>query len=104
MLPQAYSKQQIEQMRQLSDSIYGAYDKSMRARYEHLALGWAFGTFSTWMNGIISNYMSKPGLYYDGETDLEQDTDDSGNKIWLKTDGTEVIEILNADGTSTFID
>lgn len=48
-------------MRQLSNSIYGAYDKSMRAKYEHTALGMTLGMFSTWMNGMISNYLLKPG-------------------------------------------
>ena len=48
-------------MRQLSNSIYGAYDRSMRAKYEWGAIGLTFATFSTWMNGTIANYFTKPG-------------------------------------------
>lgn len=103
LLPVAYSNQEIENMRNLSNSIYGAYDQSMRARYERMALGWAFGTFSTWMNGIVANYMTKPGIYYDGDLEIEQDVDDSGNKLWITEDGTEAIELVNENGDVTYI-
>lgn len=56
-------------MRQVSNSIYGAYDKSMRAKYEHTALGLTFAMFSTWMNGAIANYFTKPGQYADSIMD-----------------------------------
>jgi hypothetical protein len=58
-------------MRNLSNSIYGAYDKSMRAKYEHTALGLTFAMFSTWMNGIVSNYFTQPGQYSGSPTTLE---------------------------------
>ena len=58
-------------MRQVSNSIYGAYDKSMRAKYEHTALGLTFAMFSTWMNGAIANYFTKPGQYVDSIIDYE---------------------------------
>lgn len=58
-------------MRQLSNSIYGAYDKSMRAKYENTALGLTFAMFSTWMNGMVSNYLTKPGQYSGGATTVE---------------------------------
>ena len=96
-LPEAYSNEEIQQMRQVSNSIYGAYDKSMRAKYEHTALGLTFAMFSTWMNGAISNYFTKPGQYIDGFMDTEQDTDGSGNLLFMDENGVEVTQVKNGD-------
>lgn len=96
-LPEAYSNEQIQQMRQLSNSIYGAYDKSMRAKYEHTALGLTFAMFSTWMNGTIANYFTKPGQYVDSPIDTEQDVDGSGNLLFMDENGIEVTQIQNGD-------
>ena len=60
-LPMPYSLQEIESMKSVANSIYGSYDKSTRSAYEHMALGTFLRMFSTWMNGIYSNYMMKPG-------------------------------------------
>lgn len=62
-LPMPYSFQEVEAMKNVANSIYGSYDRSTRAAYEHMALGTFFGMFSTWMNGIYTNYMMKPGQY-----------------------------------------
>lgn len=80
-------------MRQLSNSIYGAYDKSMRAKYENTALGLSFAMFSTWMNGMISNYLTKPGQYSGGLTEVEQDRDGSGNLLFMDKNGLTVVEV-----------
>lgn len=93
-LPMAYSYSQIQQMRQLSNSIYGAYDKSMRAKYEWGALGLTFTMFSTWMNGVVSNYFTKPGQYIGGPTELTQATDGSGNLLFFDKNGIECAEII----------
>lgn len=92
-LPVAYSNQEIVQMRQLSNSIYGAYDKSMRAKYESTALGMTLGMFSTWMNGMASNYFAKPGTYMDGLTEMVQDTDSSGNSLFFDKNGLILVEL-----------
>jgi hypothetical protein len=60
-LPMPYSLKEVEVLKNLANSIYGSYDKSTRAAYERMALGTFFGAFSTWMNGIYANYMTKPG-------------------------------------------
>lgn len=96
-LPVAYSSEQIQQMRQLSNSIYGAYDKSMRAKYENTAIGLSFAMFSTWMNGMISNYFTKPGQYSGGLTDVEQDRDGSGNLLFMDKNGLTVVEVGNGE-------
>ncbi len=101
-LPVAYSNEQIQQMRQLSNSIYGAYDKSMRAKYENTALGLSFAMFSTWMNGMVSNYITKPGQYSGGLVEVEQDRDGSGNLLFMDKDGLIVIEV-ESNGSKQYI-
>lgn len=97
-LPVAYSNDQIQQMRNLSNSIYGAYDKSMRAKYESTALGLTFGMFSTWMNGMVTNYLAEPGQYSGVITDVEQDKDGSGNLLFMDKYGLPVVEIISNEG------
>ena len=101
-LPVAYSNSQVQQMRQLSNSIYGAYDRSMRAKYENTALGLTFAMFSTWMNGMVSNYFTKPGQYAGGPTTVEQDRDGSGNLLFMDKHGITVVELDNK-GEKTYI-
>lgn len=101
-LPVAYSNNQIQQMRQLANSIYGAYDKSMKAKYENTALGLTFAMFSTWMNGMVSNYFTKPGQYAGGPTTIEQSRDGSGNLLFMDKNGITVVEI-NHNGTKQYI-
>lgn len=92
-LPLPYSLQEIETMKTIANSIYGSYDKSTRSAYEHMALGTFLGMFSTWMNGIYSNYMMKPGQYTNGEFTLEQATDESGNLLFFDITGQQVVKI-----------
>lgn len=44
-----------------------------------MAIGFNFGMFSTWMNGMYANWLTKPGTYITGEYKVEQARDDSGN-------------------------
>ena len=60
-LPSPYTSEQVEGIKSVSNSIYGSYDKSTKAMYEHIAIGQALGQFTTWMNGMIGNYWRKPG-------------------------------------------
>lgn len=91
-LPLAYSNSQIESIKDVSNSIYGAYERNEKALYEHQAVGLAFGMFSTWMNGAIANYFKKPGLYSNGQKELVQETDDAGNNLFFDQDGNIVTE------------
>ena len=60
-LPSPYTSEQVEGIKAVANSIYGSYDKSTKAMYEHIAIGQALGQFTTWMNGMIGNYWRKPG-------------------------------------------
>lgn len=97
-LPMPYSFQEVETMKNVANSIYGSYDRSTRAAYEHMALGTFFGMFSTWMNGIYTNYMMKPGQYQNGEFKLEQATDEAGNLKFFDDLGQTIIQITDNDG------
>lgn len=65
----------------------------MRAKYENTALGLSFAMFSTWMNGMVSNYITKPGQYSGGLTEVEQDRDGSGNLLFMDKNGLTVVEV-----------
>lgn len=97
-LPMPYSFQEVEAMKSVANSIYGSYDRSTRAAYEHMALGTFLGMFSTWMNGIYTNYMMKPGQYQNGEFKLEQATDEAGNLKFFDDLGQTIIQITDNDG------
>lgn len=97
-LPMPYSFQEVEAMKNVANSIYGSYDRSTRAAYEHMALGTFFGMFSTWMNGIYTNYMMKPGQYQNGEFKLEQATDEASNLKFFDDLGQTIIQITDNDG------
>lgn len=98
-LPMPYSLQEVEEMKNVANSIYGAYDRSTRAAYEHMALGTFFGMYSTWMNGIYANYMMKPGQYTNGSSELVQDRDSAGNLKFLDDTGQVIVQYKSEDGT-----
>lgn len=101
-LPTPYSNREIREIKNLANNIYGAYDKSMKAKYESMSLGWAFGMWSTWMNGQVSNYFAKPGQYSDSQTSVEQEVDSSGNKRWFDKDGRYCIEKTDENGDTNY--
>jgi len=55
-LPMPYTEADIRECKHISDSIWGAYDKSEKALGEFALLGQTFTLFITWMNGQIENY------------------------------------------------
>lgn len=81
-LPDGYTQSQIDEIKNLGDTIYGSYNRSTKAMYENLALGSQFGVFSTWMNGIYDVYLGKrrESSY---ETQQVQKEDENGNKLWI---------------------
>lgn len=104
-LPAAYSNERMQQIRAVSNSIYGAYDKSLRAKYESYALGSQFLMFSTWMNGIMANYLAKPGQYPGFMSDPVQERDASGNLLFLDGNNQEIIAVEqeNEEGYKYYI-
>ena len=86
-LPDAYTLQEIQTMKTFSDNIYGSYNKSTRAKYENTAIGRNFMFFSTWMNGIVDNYMKKTQVSQ-SESRLKQEIDYNGQPLFFEEDGT----------------
>lgn len=90
-LPDGYTQSQIDEIKNLGDTIYGSYNRSTKAMYENLALGSQFGVFSTWMNGIYDVYLGKrrESSY---ETQQVQKEDENGNKLWIDDNGNVTTE------------
>lgn len=82
-LPEPYSKRSINAIRGLGDNIYGSYDKGKKAMAEHKSYGFMFGSFSTWMNGIINNYFMPTQKNGVSTMKLEQELDEQGNKLFF---------------------
>ena len=89
-LPEPYSLKEIEDIKNVSDSIYGAYDKSERAMWENQAIGVLFGQFTTWVNGVVANYFSKS---FESGIRLEQAYNDAGNPLFFDKSGNQVIKV-----------
>lgn len=85
-IPDGYTRQEIESIKALGDTIYGSYDKSTKAMYENMAIGSQFGVFSTWMNGIVDVYFGKrrESSY---QFEKRQAEDENGNLLWLNEEG-----------------
>ena len=103
-LPTPYSDQEIVSIKNVSNNIYGSYDKSLRSMGEFTAIGTFFGMYTTWMNGIWNNWMMKPGKYNVTKMTTEQDTDVDGSLLWLDEHGNIFKEIVLEDGTKKYID
>ncbi len=103
-LPEPYTQDEIKQFIQVSNNIYGAYDKSQRAKLENMALGQAFCAFSTWMNGHIANWLRRPGEYSEYFKFEQARHPISNNLLYFTNDGNVVEEVINEDGTKKLID
>lgn len=90
-LPDGYTQNQIDEIKNLGDTIYGSYNRSTKAMYENLAIGSQFGVFSTWMNGIYDVYLGKRRVS-SYETQKVQKEDESGNKLWIDENGNITTE------------
>lgn len=102
-LPSPYSNQEILAIKQVSDNIYGSYDKMTRGMCDFTAIGAFFGMYTTWMNGIWNNWMMKPGKYNVHKMTTEQETDIDGNLIFQDENGNQYTEKTLENGTKQYI-
>lgn len=102
-LPTPYSNQEILAIKNVANNIYGSYDKSLRAMGENIALGWAFGMYTTWMNGMWNNWTMKPGVYNINQMNIEQETDLEGNLLFEDEIGIIYTQHKLEDGTFEYI-
>lgn len=87
-LPTPYTNAQMASLRAQADNVYGSYDKSTRASYEGCSLGIMFGMFTTWMNGIVNNYLAQAHTGVLSTTQRVQEKDEYGKLLYMKDDGT----------------
>lgn len=85
-LPEPYSRRYVNSIRALGDNIYGSYDKSKKSMSEHASYGFLFGSFSTWMNGIVNNYFMPIQKNSISQLKGEQETNDQGEKLYFTDD------------------
>ena len=97
-LPSPYTNAQVEAIKAVSNSIYGAYDKSTKAMYEHMAMGQALGQFTTWMNGMVGNYFRKPGTHT-GEMMEVQSTTMAGELEFMDENLNILVQKTREDGS-----
>ena len=95
-LPTPYSNQEIQAIKNTANTIYGAYDKHIKAKYENLAIGWIMGQFTTWMNSWYNNYFMKPGAYEDGVLMQVQDRNEKGELLYFDNDGNITTTVTDA--------
>lgn len=90
-LPDAYTPTEIRAIKTISESIYGAYDDSSKAKYEQTAIGRNFCFYSTWMNGITDNYF-KGRQISQSELVTMQETDYNGQPLFFLPNGNTTTE------------
>lgn len=95
-LPMPYSDQEIQSIKNVANTIYGAYDKSLKAKYENMAIGWGFGQFTTWMNSWFNNYFMKPDAYENGVLRWEQDRNEAGELLYWDKDFNLTTKVTDA--------
>ena len=103
-LPSPYSQQDVLAIRNVGDNIYGSYDRSLRAMGENKALGWAFGMYTTWMNGMWNNWTLKPGKYNISQMNTVIDTNENGEELWLDEHGRIITQKIDSNGQKYYID
>lgn len=98
-----YSQQDILAIRNVGDNIYGSYDRSLRAMGENKALGWAFGMYTTWLNGMWNNWTLKPGKYNIHQMNTVVETNEDGEELWLSEAGEILIQKIDSNGQKYYI-
>ena len=102
-LPTPYSYQEILAIKQVSDNIYGSYDKMTRGMGDSTAYGLFYGMYTTWMNGIWNTWMMKPGKYNVHKMTTEQDADLEGRLLFEDENGNIYTETKKDDGSVEYI-
>lgn len=102
-LPEPYTLSEIKKFQMFANQIYGAYDKSMKMKLEHLALGQNYLGFSTWLNAHVAFWFRSPG-WYDEYFEIKQRETSDGHKYFFDESNNIVVEITKEDGTKIVVD
>lgn len=82
-LPRAYTNQQAESYKSLSDDIYGYYSHEKKSLINSTLLGSIFMQFKTFWTGKKNQYLSKGGVKLRGEY---QQYEENGEKYYYQVD------------------
>lgn len=88
-LPMPYSLTEIDRIKDFANHIYANYDQNGRAMSENMAIGMAFGQFTTYLNAAAGNYFSRKRLI---ESDKYEQQMVNGKPLYIKSDGTLTFE------------
>lgn len=102
-LPSPYSNQDILAIKNVSNNIYGSYDRSLRSMGENKALGWVFAMYTTWMNGIWNNWFMKPGKYNIHQMNTVIETNENGEELWMDENGNQLTQKIDEHGNKKYI-
>lgn len=83
-LPKAYTNQQIESIKSMSDDIYGYYSHEKKAMIHSTMLGSLWMQMKTYWSGKKNQYLGSPGVKLQGE--YKQQKNDQGEDLWIKED------------------
>ena len=90
VLPTPYTEGEIQAIKSVGSNIYGDYDRSNKSMYEFKFIGLIFGMWSTWMNGIVTNMITKPGQYNPNQRTWTQ-MEDAEGKLFHHPDTFEIV-------------
>lgn len=88
-LPMPYSLTEIDRIKDFANHIYANYDQNGRAMNENMAIGMAFGQFTTYLNAAAGNYFGRKRLM---ESDKYEQQMVNGKPLYIKSDGTLTFE------------
>lgn len=83
-LPKAYTNEQIEDYKSLSDDIYGYYSHEKKAMIHAVTAGSLWMQMKTFWSGKKNQYLGAPGVKLRGAYVQQKDRD--GNLMWMKED------------------
>lgn len=104
-LPEPFTSTEVETMKNVANTKYGAYDKSQKTKLSQTAIGHTLLLFSDWFNGHTAAYMREKGFYEDiftlkdnkGNWNIKKAP--SGNELWMDKNGN----IVEKTGEKEFI-
>lgn len=70
---------------------------------ENKALGWVFGMYTTWMNGMWNNWFMKPGQYNVHAMNTVVETNELGEELWMDEHGYQLVQKIDENGNKKYI-
>lgn len=88
-LPKAYTNQQIESYKSISDNLYGYYTHEKKSMIHALGMGALWMQMRTFWSGKKNQYLSSPGIKLQGK--FVHQKDNEGNLMYYKEENGRLI-------------